>query len=147
MQRSEHPNSIGGFSGTITEYDILGQVKTDKLPTEVVDSNPNDPDSWQPAGDDLRGYDFNNQRIWLWKSVEFDWKGRPTKEINTDGTDKLVSYQGCGCAGGQVTTIKDELVPRDDQPTVLERRTRKIYGDILGRNWKTETLNWEGSVY
>jgi hypothetical protein len=78
---------------------------------------------------------------------EYDWKGRPTREINTDGTDKLFSYNGCGCAGGQVTTIEGELVPRDDYPNQLGRKVQKIYADILGRNYKTEVLNWAGGVY
>ena len=105
------------------------------MPTEINSS-------WIPSGDDAIYPNF------LWMEHEYDWKGRPTREVNTDGvTDKLFSYNGCGCAGGQVTTIEGELVPRDDQPTVNGRRTQKVYADILGRTFKTETLNWNGSVY
>ncbi len=127
MQRSEHPNSIGGFSGTITEYDILGQVKRTTVPTEL---NAN----WEATGDDAGHPNF------LWTSQEFDWKGRVTKEINTDNTFKTITYNGCGCAGGQVTTIEGEQLAEG-------RRTQKIYQDILGRTFKSETLNWNGSVY
>ena len=97
--------------------------------------------SWIPAGDDDRG-----SGVWLWKSQEYDWKGRVTREVNTDGTDRLISYEGCGCAGGQITTVSGELVPRDDQPTVNARRTQKIYADILARTYKTEILKWDAST-
>lgn len=83
----------------------------------------------------------------MWTHTEYDWKGRTIRTINTDGTDTLASYEGCGCAGGQVTTIQSELVPRDDQPNVNARRTQKIYEDILGRTYKTETLKWDGTIY
>jgi len=131
--RTEHPGSVGGYAGSLTEYNLLGEIKRQSVPTEI-DSN------WNPAGDDaVSGF--------LWTAKEYDWKGRITREINTDGTDKLYSYDGCGCAGGQITTIKGELVPRDDQPSVMARRTQKIYADILGRTYKTEALKWDGTVY
>ena len=91
------------------------------MPTEV-DAG------WTPAGDDaVRG--------WLWTNQKYDWKGRVVRTINTDGVDSpvlndsdvLISYEGCGCAGGQVTTLQGELVERDDQPGVYARR------NILGR--------------
>ncbi len=116
-------------------------MKRSSVPTEI-DS------SWAPAGDDAaRGF--------LWTYQKYDWKGRVTRKIATDGVDSptlndsdvLISYEGCGCAGGQVTTIQGELVPRDDQPTVKARRMQKSYADILGRNYKTEVMNWDGSVY
>ncbi len=130
--RTEHPNSTGGYAGSLVEYDILGQVTRSTVPTEINSS-------YAPSGDDAT-------RGWLWTSQEYDWKGRPTRTINTDGTDTLASYDGCGCAGGQITTIQGELVPRDDQPTVMARRTQKIYADILGRSYKTEVLNWDAAT-
>jgi YD repeat-containing protein len=124
--RSELPNSAGGWSASLTEYDVMGRVRMQSVPTEV-DGN------WQPAGDDAaRGY--------LWTTNEYDWKGRTTRVINTDGTDKLMSYEGCGCAGGQVTTVSGEQLAEG-------RRRQKVYEDILGRSYKSETLNWDGSVY
>jgi YD repeat-containing protein len=131
--RTEHPGSTGGWAATLTVYDVMGRVKSSSVPTEINNS-------WQPAGDDAtRGF--------LWTTNEYDWKGRITRTINTDGTDKLYSYEGCGCAGGQVTTVQSELVSRDDNPTTIARRTQKVYADILDRSYKTETLNWDGSVY
>jgi len=55
---------------------------------------------------------------------------------NTDGTTKQSSYSGCGCAGGQVVTFTDEA-----------GRRQKTYSDVLGRDWKKESLNWDGSTY
>jgi YD repeat-containing protein len=109
------------------EYNILGQVKRSSVPTEINSS-------WAPSGDDAIYPNF------LWMEHEYDWKGRPTKETNTDGTFKSFSYNGCGCAGGQVTEIKGEQLTEG-------RRTQKIYADILGREFKSEVLNWDGSVY
>ncbi len=76
------------------------------------------------------------------------------RKINTDGidqatlndSDQLITYEGCGCAGGLVTTIQSELVPRDDQPTVNARRTQKVFQDIQGRTWKTEVMGWDGTT-
>ena len=131
--RTEHPNSVGGYSGGFVEYNNLGQVTRSTTPTEINSS-------WAAVGDDSGNPNF------LWTSQEYDWKGRTTREINTDGTDRLISYTGCGCAGGQVTTIQGELVPRDDIPTQNARRTQKVYSDILGRNYKTETMEWDGTT-
>ena len=63
--------------------------------------------SWSPTGDDLT-------RGWLWQSQEYDWKGRITRTVNTDGTDIIASYDGCGCAGGQLTTVKGENITETD---------------------------------
>ena len=132
QSRTELPSSAGGYSGQLVEYDLLGQVKRQSVPTEV---NAN----WNPAGDDYtRGF--------LWTSQEYDWKGRVTREINTDGTDRLMSYEGCGCAGGQITTVQSELVPVPNQNNPA-RRTQKIYADIQGRTYKSEAFNWDNSVY
>lgn len=135
--RTELPDSTGGWTGTLTEYNILGQVTRSTVPTEINSS-------YEPAGDDAT-------RGWLWTSQEYDWKGRVTRSIPTDsngsdGKDQLISYDGCGCAGGQITTIQDALVPRDDYPSQTARRTQKIYEDILGRAYKTEVYNWDGST-
>ncbi len=144
QSRTEHPGSIGGYSGSLVEYDILGRVKRSTVPTEINSS-------WNPAGDDYRGMNGSNY-VWLWNLQEYDWKGRTTRTIpsdstGSDGKDTLIFYAGCGCAGGQVTTVQGPLVPRDDQPTVNARRTQKAYADILGRDYKAETLTWTGSVY
>ncbi|MGB7201465.1 MAG: VCBS repeat-containing protein [Pyrinomonadaceae bacterium] len=139
--RTEHPNSTGGWSASQTEYDILGRVYRQSVPTEISVSGT----TWTAAGDDA-------SRGWIWNYAYYDWKGRtvrtvPSDSTGSDGKDTLVTYEGCGCAGGQVTTVQGPLVPRDDQPTVNARRTQKAYADILGRTFKTETLTWTGAVY
>ncbi|MBX3297457.1 MAG: RHS repeat protein [Acidobacteria bacterium] len=127
------------------KYDILGRVKRQSVPTEV-DAN------FDPAGDD-------QTRGWLWTHQRYDWMGRVVRRIATDGdpnagsndSDVLISYAGCGCAGGLETTIQgEEIIEKDwngSNPVSLGRRTQKIYEDILGRAWKTEVLNWNSSVY
>jgi hypothetical protein len=140
--RAEHPGSTGGWSATLTEYDILGRIKRSTVPTEVDNS-------WVPAGDDYRGMNGSSY-VWLWNSQEYDWKGRTTRAIptdsnGTDGKDTLYNYEGCGCAGGLVTTVQGPEVPRTDT-TGNERRTHKIYQDILGRTTKTENYEWDGTT-
>jgi YD repeat-containing protein len=44
-----------------------------------------------------------------------------------------------------VTTIQGELVPRTDT-TGNARRKQKVYEDILGRQYKTEAYEWDGST-
>jgi len=56
-----------------------------------------------------------------------------------------MSYDGCGCAGGQVTTVEGLSVARDDT-SGNARRKQKIYEDILGRGFKTEVYGWDGST-
>src|SRR6266478_1219491 len=73
---------------------------------------------------------------WLYTQQTYDWKGRPLVTTNTDNTTKTASYGGCGCAGGEVVTLTDEAT-----------RTQKVYSDVLGRQWKTEVLNWDSTVY
>lgn len=141
--RTEHPGSTGGWSATQTEYDILGRAFRQTVPTEVNSS-------WNPAGDDYRGMTGSNYN-WLWNTAEFDWKGRttrmiPSDSIGSDGKDTLISYSGCGCAGGVVTTVQGPSVPRDDQPNTNARRIQKSYEDILGRTYKSETYQWDGTT-
>ncbi|HEX8368004.1 MAG TPA: FG-GAP-like repeat-containing protein [Pyrinomonadaceae bacterium] len=127
------------WTGALIEYDILGRVKRSSVPTEV-DS------SWTPTGAD-------STRGWLWTYKKYDWKGRVTRIINTDGTDgntlndsdQLLSYEGCGCAGGEVVTVEGESVPVPGQ-SYSARRKQKIYSDILGRQYKTEVYNWDGAT-
>ena len=77
--RTEHPNSVGGWSGTIAEYDILGRAKRQSVPTEVSVPNANNPDTWAPAGDDAT-------RGWTWNYQYYDWKGRTTRTVPSDST-------------------------------------------------------------
>jgi len=75
-----------------------------------------------------------------------------SQKINTDGTDSptgndsdvFISYDGCGCAGSKVTTIEGELVPEPGTSN-FRRRKQKVYEDSLGRPFKLETYNWDGT--
>src|SRR5205085_11043256 len=66
----------------------------------------------------------------------YDWKGRPTVTTNADGTTRQASYGGCGCAGGEVVTVTDEV-----------GRQQRVTADVLGRALKTEILNTDGTTY
>lgn len=131
--RTEHPGSTGGWSAVTSSYDVLGRLYSQSVPTEV------DP-SWAPAGDDAT-------RGWLYSYNFYDWKGRPTRTVpsdsnGTDGKDTLISYEGCGCAGGQVTTVRGPVTTAKDvsgTTQTTKRRAQKSYEDILGRTFKVET--------
>lgn len=100
-------------------------------------SNPTELNaSWMPSGDDAAGVLYTQQT--------YDWQGRPVRTTHPDGNYKEASYSGCGCAGGEVVTLQGEEVPVNGE---WKRRTQKVYSDVLGRAWKTEVLNWDGSVY
>ena len=115
------------WTGQKTEYDLAGRVKRELVPTEL-DNN------WTPTG-------YDGGQTWKWISREYDWKDRVIREIGLDNVDRIYSYDGCGCAGGEVVTMSgEELEPG-------KRRRQKIYSDILGRQWKTEALNYDDSVY
>lgn len=55
---------------------------------------------------------------------------------NQDGTTKTASYEGCGCTGGDVVTLTDEV-----------GRRQKVYTDELGRSVKMEVLNPNDTIY
>ncbi len=131
-EASAHPGSVGGYKAQNYEYDIMGRLFRQTNPTEI---NVNG----APAGDDVAG--------WVWSFQSYDWQGRPTVTTNQDGTTREISYSGCGCAGGSVTTIKDEgtVIIVDGQPQT-KRRQQKVFHDILGREVKTQALNWEGGT-
>jgi RHS repeat-associated protein len=116
-----HPGSVGGYSAVLTNYDVMGRAVQQTKPTEINAS-------WAPAGDDAAG--------WMPTYQQYDWQGRPTLKTLPGGATTEVSYGGCGCAGGEVTTVRDE------------RGRRKRYTkDALGRVVKVEELNWDQSVY
>jgi YD repeat-containing protein len=117
---SENPNSHGLYSAQYTYYDQMGRVFKKSNPTEVTSL-------WAPDGDDSAG--------WVWTLQAYDWKGRPTVTTNPDGTTKKMTYGGCGCAGGEVVTVEDEM-----------GRRQRVTSDVLGRQRKTETLKWDGTT-
>lgn len=130
--RTENPNSSGGYTGKKVFYDILGRTIEETVPTEINSS-------WTPYGDDVAGWKSNK--------TEYDWKGRtvrtiPSDSSGSDNKDTVIEYAGCGCAGGQVTTIKGPAVIGYNAAGTLEttakRRMQKVYEDILGRTFKTE---------
>jgi YD repeat-containing protein len=112
----DHANSVGLYQAQVVRRDAMGRVVQSSNPTEINGS-------WQPAGDDAVG--------WIWTNQQYDWKGRPTVTTNPDGTTKSVTYGGCGCAGGEVVTLRDEM-----------GRQQRVTSDILGRTRKTEVLEW-----
>jgi RHS repeat-associated protein len=122
------PGSVGGYTGQYITYDAAGGAVKQSNPTEMNGS-------WTPAGDDAAAG-------WVWTLQAYDWKGRPTVTTYpavgspaVSSTSEL-SYGGCGCAGGEVLTVRDE-----------RGRRRKLYKDELGRLKKVEELNWNESVY
>ncbi|HKG45448.1 MAG TPA: S8 family serine peptidase [Pyrinomonadaceae bacterium] len=112
---SDFPGSTGGYKAVYTYYDIVGQVIEQTNVTEVNSS-------WVPAGNDSAGF--------LSITQTYDWKGRPLVTTNQDDTTKTLTYSGCGCAGGEVVTILDEI-----------SRKQKFYSDVFGRSVKTEVYS------
>ena len=118
---SNLPNSVGQWRASRWSYDIMGRLKEQTNPTEVTQA-------WQPTGDDAAG--------WVMSEQTYDWQGRPRITINQDGSTRELTYTGCGCAGGDVVTLRDE-----------RGRRRQLTNDVLGRLVKVEELNWNTSVY
>jgi YD repeat-containing protein len=117
----DNPNSTGGYRGQLTSYDVMGRVSQTTNPTEMSGG-------WAPVGDDAAG--------WTWTLQAYDWKGRPTLTTNPDGTTKQATYGGCGCAGGEVVTVRDEV-----------GRYQRMTADVFGRPYRKEVLNWDQTVY
>jgi RHS repeat-associated protein len=115
-----HSNSSGGYSVQYLKYDIMGRLTEQSNPTEVNAS-------WVPAGDDS---------VWVWTLQTYDWKGRPLVTTNQDGSTRENTYAGCGCAGGETITTRDE-----------RGRRRKLTMDVLGRLKQVDELNWDQSPY
>ena len=117
---ADNPNSQGGYRGQYTKYDAMGRVSRQSNPTEIyMSATP-----WIVAGDDAA-------MGWVWTQQLYDWKGRPTVTTKADGMTKADSYGGCGCAGGQIVTFREEV-----------GRYPRLNSDILGRPYKAEVLNW-----
>lgn len=130
---STHPGSAGGYSGQRFSFDVLGRKTGETNPTEINNPAGMAVANWAPAGDD--------SGAWQWRTQQYDWKGRPTVATNVDGTVTEAVYGGgCGCAGGDTVTYKGEQLAEG-------RRTRKVYQDALGREYKTEVLDWNGNIY
>lgn len=115
------PGSTGLYHGQFTLYDIMGRPSQRSNPAEMTAW-------WAPTGDDAAG--------WVWTYQNYDWNGRPLVTTNPDGTTAENIYGGCGCAGGEVTTSRDE-----------RGRRRRLSKDVLGRLSKVEELGWDQTVY
>jgi YD repeat-containing protein len=126
---SDFPGGSLPYRGEFTVFDPLGRAIRASNPTEMNAS-------WNADGGDDAGWHFTSQ--------SYDWKGRPLVTTNTDGTTRNASYGGCGCAGGEIVTLSDEGSLVDGS---LKKRQQKLYADALGRTWKIETFNFDGSVY
>lgn len=96
----------------------MGRMKEWSNPTEISSS------SWRPTGDDS---------AYIVSTQTYDWKSRPRITTKQNGATSQISYDGCGCAGGQITTLIDEA-----------GRTQKSYADFVGRIFKTEA--WNGAA-
>ncbi len=116
----DNPGSIGGYKAVHVMYDAMGRLVWRSNPTEINGS-------WAPTGDDA---------AWVWTTQTYDWQGRPLLTTNPDGSTRQNIYGGCGCAGGETTTLRDE-----------RGRKRIMTMDTLGRLKKLEELNWNDSVY
>ncbi|HEY0004358.1 MAG TPA: S8 family serine peptidase, partial [Pyrinomonadaceae bacterium] len=110
------------YMGQLTVYDKMGRVAQQSNPTQMYGN-------WNPLG-------TVEDPAWYFTLQAYDWKGRPTITTNPDGSQRINTYGGCGCAGGEVVTSKDEA-----------GRQRRATKDVLGRLNKVEELNWDGSVY
>jgi RHS repeat-associated protein len=117
----DHPGSSGLYAGTFITYDVMGRVSKQTNPGELNAS-------WAPTGDDAEGLPVTLQT--------YDWKGRPLLTTNSDGSTRENTYGGCGCAGGEQTTTRDE-----------RGRRSRFTKDVFGRLSKVEELNWDQSVY
>ncbi|PYS77400.1 MAG: hypothetical protein DMF70_16680, partial [Acidobacteria bacterium] len=115
------PNSSGGYHAQYTYYDVMGRVSQQSNPTEITGT-------WTPFGDDAAG--------WVWTYQTYDWNGRTRVITLPDGATRENTYGGCGCAGGEVTTARDE-----------RGRRRIATMDSLGRLKQLDELNWDQSVY
>src|ERR1044072_9914908 len=98
----------------------MGRVIQQTKPTEINGG-------WAPVGDDS---------AWVYTYQAYDWKGRPTLTTLPDGATRENTYGGCGCAGSELTAVRDE-----------RGRRRKLIMDVLGRLKQVDELNWDQSVY
>ncbi|HEX7318020.1 MAG TPA: S8 family serine peptidase [Pyrinomonadaceae bacterium] len=111
------------YSGQMFIYDVMGRLWKRSNPTEMTGGG------WTATGDDAA-------TGWKYTTQTYDWNNRPLVTTNTDNTTRTVSYNGCGCAGGESVTTTDE-----------RGRRKRLSRDVLGRHVKTEEFNFDGTVY
>lgn len=118
---AELPNSVGGYFVSKVVFDAMGQAVQATNPTEITGATI-------PAGDDAAGF--------IWATQTYDWNGRPLLTTLPYGNTLENTYGGCGCAGGDVTTIRDE-----------RGRRRRMTMDVLRRLTQVDELNWDQTTY
>lgn len=126
---SDHPGSTGQYKAVYRGYDTMGRMTQSSNPTEINST-------WNPTGDDAAG--------WAWSYQTYDWQGRPLVSTNQDGSTRVASYTGCGCAGSDVTTLQGEPTTSTGPEN---RRSQKFWRDIFGRTIKSQVLNYDGTPY
>jgi len=127
---SENPTSVGQYKAQFNAYDSMGRLWMQSRMVEIYSN-------WHCAGDDQAfGWGAG-----LWITYTYDWQGRPKVITDQKGKTKEFDYGGCGCAGGDVVTLKDE-----GQVAGGNRRQQKIYHDVLGRAVKTQVFEWNGTT-
>lgn len=118
------PGSTTHYSGQQFYYDNMGRLVQWTNPTDTTGDA-----AWTVSGDDISAG-------WVSTTRTCDWQGRPLKTTYVDNSTTELSYGGCGCAGGEVTTSRDQ-----------RGRLKKSYRDVLGRLSKVEELNYDSTVY
>lgn len=130
----ENPGLGTGYAATRTEYDRMGRPVKSFNPAEVSINagDLSDERSWVPAGEDAKP---DGRDGWVFAATVYDWKGRPQKVTHSaDGSAFEYKYDGCGCAGSDVVTTRDEV-----------GRRRRLTYDVLGRIRKTEVLTQQNA--
>lgn len=137
------PNTeTAGYNGSVVVFDIMGRAAKESAPVETslsITGVPINPYGWSASGADAT---TNNGFGWQYVSRDFDWKGRTLSTTNIDGTTTEISYEGCGCAGAEVSTLTDEGTTING---VNQKRQQKMYKDVIGRLVKTEVWNFDGT--
>ncbi|HEY9284077.1 MAG TPA: hypothetical protein VIP46_11545 [Pyrinomonadaceae bacterium] len=110
---SEFPGGAAPYRGRHTVYDALGRAVKSSNPAAMTSA-------WEPVDEDAAdAVDAG----WYYATQDYDWQGRPTNSTTADGGfARELIYGGCGCAGGEVTTVRDAL-----------GRRQEIGRDVLGR--------------
>jgi YD repeat-containing protein len=107
------------YAGQKFDYDVMGRLVRQSDPAEVTAA-------WTFAGEDS---------AWAYTSQTYDWKGRPLVVTHeADGSKFEYQYGGCGCAGGQTVSTRDEV----------GRRQRVTY-DVTGRTETTQVFTQQAT--
>jgi hypothetical protein len=93
---STGPAPVGNYTARVTDYDAAGRAVFQSNPTEMRIVGG----VWTPTGDDA------NSGAWKGTTRVYDWKGRPKRTVDPEGADTLFDYSACGCAGGEVVTVR-----------------------------------------